>query len=108
VSVLSLVRALVDGGYVPAAVIVVVTWLIVWLVRYLARVAPALVRAACLPAAVRRALNAGDKADRDQAFRVVQALIAGEASGPPPGGGTGRRARVAPPDGGQAVQKRVT
>jgi hypothetical protein len=106
VSMLSLVHALVDGGYVPAAVIVMVTWLIVRLVRYLARAAPDLLRAACLHAAVRRALKADGKADRDQAFRVMQALIAGEGNGSP-SGGADRRAGVPPPDGVGAGQTSV-
>ena len=91
----TLVHALVDDGYVTAAVIVISLWVLSGLVRYLARVSPDLVRAASVHTAVRRALRATGKAERDQAYRVLKALVGDttQVDRPPPQG----KARPLPP-----------
>jgi hypothetical protein len=68
------VRALVENGYVGAAVTLVVVWVVARLLRFLAQATPRLVRAANERAAVRRALKATTEAEGDRACRVLKIL----------------------------------
>lgn len=102
----TLVRALVDDGYVTAAVPVIILTVLAGLVRRLARIGPDLVRAACQFIATRRAINATSKAERDQTFRVLQALIGAPTQAHPPAPHGKTRRTSSPPTTGRGRRRR--
>jgi hypothetical protein len=88
------VRALIDSGSVVGAVVVTVALVAAGLIRLLIHSGPRLLEALNEHVAVRRALRAKNKADREQACRVLEILRASRPPASPPPAGIDP-----PPDG---------